>query len=149
MRKFLTLFGAFKCAIPPLLLRIDMSDRSRLVDMKVSVLAVLIAVPLVSLAACSTDSPPTSHEQVDRADQQSAELTAEQRANNKKRKMTCGSMPPIQDRSKLKANLVKNGVITPEMSQEEADEKVAEFIRKKQQAFKHCPKTKSEGSPSL
>lgn len=70
-------------------------------------------------------------------------------ANDKKQIISCGSMPPIRDRSKLKSNLIKSGVITPEMSLEEADEKVAEFIRNKQQAFKDCNKFKPEGIKPL
>lgn len=49
-------------------------------------------------------------------------------------------------RTGLKLNLINKGVITPAMSQEEADALVAEFMRKKLQAFKNCNKLKPEGS---
>jgi len=49
-------------------------------------------------------------------------------------------MPPIKDRSKLKQNLQERGLIKEEMSLDEADRIVAEYISKRQQAFEHCPK---------
>ncbi|CAM3452291.1 hypothetical protein SHVI106290_15095 [Shewanella violacea] len=70
-------------------------------------------------------------------------------ANEKKRIISCGAMPPIKDRSKLKLSLINTGIITSEMSPEEADEKVAEFIRKKQQGFNNCHKFKPEGTKPL
>lgn len=52
----------------------------------------------------------------------------------------CGSTPPLQDRTKLTQNLLKNGVITADMTPEEADAKVAEYIRTRQKAFELCGK---------
>ncbi|NMH66213.1 hypothetical protein [Shewanella salipaludis] len=51
---------------------------------------------------------------------------------------SCGAMPPIRDTSKLKQNLIKKGVITEDMSEAEADAKVAEYIRQRQKAFESC-----------
>ncbi|MCE9687893.1 hypothetical protein LZP73_17065 [Shewanella sp. AS16] len=51
---------------------------------------------------------------------------------------SCGAMPPIRDTSKLKQNLIKKGVITKDMSEAEADAKVAEYIRQRQKAFESC-----------
>lgn len=105
---------------------------------------------LAILASCSSipeESDKTQVQQnIESSDTISPDADAVELANEKKRIITCGAMPPIQDRSKLKSNLIKNGVITPEMSQEQADEKVAEFIRKKQQAFKNCSKFRPEGN---
>ena len=105
---------------------------------------------LAILASCSSipeESDKTQVQQnIESSDTISPDADAVELANEKKRIITCGAMPPIQDRSKLKSNLIKNGVITPEMSQEQADEKVAEFIRKKQQAFKNCSKFGPEGN---
>lgn len=60
--------------------------------------------------------------------------------NNQKQISPCGSMPPIKDRSKLKQSLLERGLIKEEMSLDEADRIVAEYISKRQQAFEHCPK---------
>lgn len=107
-----------------------------------SLITWLSVIPLLALASCSSDTeiktPSHTVQSVVPVNQANVELNAVEASLHNKRKIVCGSTPPIQDRSKLKANLVKNGVITPEMSQVEADEKVAEFIRKKQQAFEHC-----------
>lgn len=54
----------------------------------------------------------------------------------------CGpsGMPPIRDRSKLIDNLRAKGVITDGMDQVQIDKTVADYITKRQQAFKKCPK---------
>ncbi|ABV39035.1 hypothetical protein Ssed_4433 [Shewanella sediminis HAW-EB3] len=61
-------------------------------------------------------------------------------ANNLKQISPCGAMPPIKDRSKLKQSLLERGLIKEEMSLDEADRIVAEYINKRQQAFEDCPK---------
>ena len=106
---------------------------------------------LAILASCSSIPEKSAKTQVQQNIEPSDTISPDalELANEKKRIITCGAMPPIQDRSKLKSNLIKNGVITPEMSQEQADEKVAEFIRKKQQAFKNCSKFRPEGNKPL
>ena len=108
---------------------------------------------LIILASCSSVSEPAGKTQgqknIESSDTIGPDTDSVELTNEKKRIITCGSMPPIQDRSKLKSNLIQNGVITPEMSPEEADEKVAEFIRKKHQAFKNCSKFRPEGSKPL
>ena len=106
---------------------------------------------LAILASCSSIPEESDKTQVQQNIEPSDTISPDalELANEKKRIITCGAMPPIQDRSKLKSNLIKNGVITPEMSQEQADEKVAEFIRKKQQAFKNCSKFRPEGNKPL
>ena len=106
---------------------------------------------LAILASCSSIPEESDKNQVQQNIESSDTISpdAVELVNEKKWIITCGAMPPIQDRSKLKSNLIKNGVITPEMSQEQADEEVAEFIRKKQQAFKNCSKFRPEGNKTL
>ena len=108
---------------------------------------------LAILASCSSISQESDKTQVQQNIELSGTISPDADVvglvNEKKRIITCGAMPPIQDRSKLKSNLIKNGVITPDMSREQADEKVAEFIRKKQQAFKNCSKFRPEGNNQL
>jgi len=60
--------------------------------------------------------------------------------NNLKQISPCGAVPPIRDRSKLKQSLQERGLIKEQMSLDEADRVVAEYINKRQQAFEHCPK---------
>lgn len=52
----------------------------------------------------------------------------------------CHAMPPIQDTRKLELSLRKRGVITQEMSADEAKAKVIEYINKRQKAFDACRK---------
>lgn len=54
--------------------------------------------------------------------------------------LPCHAMPPIRDTTKLKQNLIKNGYITADMTPEQADAKVAEYIQMRQEAFKRCGK---------
>ncbi|WP_299795735.1 hypothetical protein [uncultured Shewanella sp.] len=60
--------------------------------------------------------------------------------NNLKQISTCGSMPPIKDRTKLKQSLLERGLLKEEMSLDETNRIVAEYINKRQQAFGSCPK---------
>ncbi|WP_394132583.1 hypothetical protein [Shewanella maritima] len=53
--------------------------------------------------------------------------------------ITCGSMPPIKDKTKLIESLTNQGIVTVDMSQEQIDETVAAYIDKRQQAYtKKC-----------
>lgn len=47
-------------------------------------------------------------------------------------KKTIKKSPPIQDKSKIKAMLFKSGIITTEMTLEQANKVVDDFIRAKQ-----------------
>lgn len=85
----------------------------------------LVVTGLITLFACSHD-----------AHEQSIQASYPQDATH----IRCGSTPPLMDRTKLKQNLLKNGVITAEMTPEEADAKVAEYIRTRQKAFELCGK---------
>lgn len=58
----------------------------------------------------------------------------------KPRPVTCGSMPQIQDKSKLKASLLERGVINDKMTAAEADAKVDDYIRQRQKVFEKCLK---------
>lgn len=52
----------------------------------------------------------------------------------------CNAMPPMRDTSKLEQSLRKRGIITPEMSADEAKAKVTEYINMRQKAFDACRK---------
>lgn len=53
-------------------------------------------------------------------------------------KHTINKSPPVQDKSKIKAMLLKSGKITPEMTDEQADKVVNDFIRAKQTPKNTC-----------
>ncbi len=48
--------------------------------------------------------------------------------------------PPIKDKNKIKTMLLKGGKITADMSELQADKVVRDYIKKKQDTFKHCKK---------
>lgn len=52
----------------------------------------------------------------------------------------CGSGAAHVDRDKIYQSLVKQGVITEQMSKEQAEQKVMEYIKKRQQAYSKCLK---------
>ena len=52
----------------------------------------------------------------------------------------CGSGAPRVDRDKIQQKLLADGVITPQMSDTEAQQKVSEYIKQRQQAYKKCLK---------
>ena len=54
--------------------------------------------------------------------------------------VNCGGTPPLLDRTKLKQNLLKSGVITPEMTDEEADGQVSQYIAKRNKTYAKCGK---------
>lgn len=52
----------------------------------------------------------------------------------------CGSGAPRVDRDKIHQRLVADGVITPEMSDAQAEQQVSDYIKQRQQAYKKCLK---------
>jgi len=48
--------------------------------------------------------------------------------------------PPLKDKSKLKNMLVNSGKITAEMSVQQINQVIRNYINKKQKAFKRCKK---------
>ncbi|WP_417762428.1 hypothetical protein [Shewanella sp.] len=52
----------------------------------------------------------------------------------------CGSGAAHVDREKIYQSLVKQGVITEQMSKEQAEQKLMEYIKKRQQAYSKCLK---------
>jgi hypothetical protein len=52
----------------------------------------------------------------------------------------CGSAPIIKDKNKIEQSLRSKGTITPEMSQQESDALVKEFIQKKNAQYQRCIK---------
>ncbi|RTR37314.1 hypothetical protein EKG38_19105 [Shewanella canadensis] len=99
-----------------------------------SLFASIISVALVSgmLTACASGPDDRSSSAND--------ALSDAPVNNQKQISPCGAMPPIKDRSKLKQSLLERGLIKEEMSLDETDRVVAEYISKRQQAFEHCPK---------
>jgi len=67
---------------------------------------------------------------------------APQKKVNSKPKLPCvkGTSPLIKDTTKLKHMLLASGKITAEMTAQQADKIVKDYIKKKQDAFKHCKK---------
>ncbi len=57
-------------------------------------------------------------------------------------KKTClkGTSPQVQDKARLKQMLIRSGKITTQMSSTEANKIINDYIKKKQDAFKHCQK---------
>lgn len=100
-----------------------------------------IALSLLTLVACSHQpagepiSQPTlasapTHEPISGIDSPTP----------KKIKLVCSVPPAPKDTHKLKQNLKDKGVISADMSDEQADAKVAEYLYQRQQAFKNCNK---------
>jgi hypothetical protein len=58
----------------------------------------------------------------------------------KKITLVCSAPPPLKDTTKLKQNLLEKGYINAQMTEQEADAKVDEYIYQRQQAFKNCNK---------
>ena len=52
----------------------------------------------------------------------------------------CGSGAPHLDREKIKQLLLEQGVLTPEMTQEQQQQILSDYIRKRQQAYSKCKK---------
>ncbi|MCH1919655.1 hypothetical protein L9G15_09440 [Shewanella sp. A3A] len=52
----------------------------------------------------------------------------------------CGNGAAHVDREKIYQSLVKQGVITEQMSKEAAEQQVMEYIKKRQQAYSKCLK---------
>jgi hypothetical protein len=90
--------------------------------------SLLLAPLLVALGACNGTEP------IDET------LVAPVPAPAVKPAIECSAMPPLKDKSKLKQLLLKRGLITQEMSQEQQDAEVAAYIRKRQRAFETCRK---------
>lgn len=101
--------------------------------------SVAIALSLLTLAACSHQptGEPTSQLTSAPTHEQVSDIGS---PTPKKIKLVCSVPPPPKDTHKLKQNLKDTGVITADMSAEQADAKVAEYLYQRQQAFKNCNK---------
>ncbi|RTR27703.1 hypothetical protein [Shewanella atlantica] len=91
----------------------------------------------VALLSCTLTACSTGPGEVNSA---TNDTLSEPPVNTLKQISPCGAVPPIKDRSKLKQSLQERGLIKEDMSLDEADRVVAEYINKRQQAFEHCPK---------
>ncbi len=61
-------------------------------------------------------------------------------------KLHCYMPPPIQDIHKLEPLLIKQGLISENMTFEEKDKALRDYIRRKNQAFNLCKKGKGKGN---
>ena len=72
------------------------------------------------------------------------EPSVEQPADSKKQppKLTinCSAPAQVQDKKKMEERLVKNGTITSEMSAEEREKIVSDYIKRKTKLYKDCIK---------
>jgi hypothetical protein len=102
-------------------------------------LIALLALPLLFTFGCSHQPQSEPTPEVQFALEPVVEALAEP-SSTKKIKLVCSVPPAPKDTQKLKQNLKDSGVITADMSDEQADAKVAEYIYQRQQAFKNCNK---------
>jgi len=62
---------------------------------------------------------------------------------NKAIQANCGTVPPIQDIHKLEPILIKQGLITENMTLEEKEQALRDYINRKNQTFNLCKKGKN------
>lgn len=93
-------------------------------------------ISLLFVLGCNTPSS-----QADNTQPELSQISAQN--ETKSPEVKCGAMPPIQNKQKLVALLTERGKITPDMTQEQVEEVVAEYIRNKQKKFTDCPQPKS------
>ncbi|MGB1263210.1 MAG: hypothetical protein ACPG52_09890 [Cognaticolwellia sp.] len=99
----------------------------------------VIATIIISLmlVACQNESPTNiidNHKNQKAIQQPSSKLDC---TNS-----TLKKSPPIKDKSKIEAMLLKYGKITTEMTSEEKSAAVNAYIQKKSAAFQNCKKKK-------
>ena len=56
--------------------------------------------------------------------------------------LNCSAPPPIENIWKLEPMLVEQGLIKPEMSKQDKETVIREYIRKKNAKYQHCRKGK-------
>lgn len=95
--------------------------------MKVSLLFIIF-LSFVFVSACNSRSQ--------EIEQQS--IVTDSHSDVPRKPVLCGSMPPLQNTTKLKASLKERGLITEQMTEAEADKIVIEYIRQRQKAFQEC-----------
>ncbi|PSS72378.1 hypothetical protein AYI88_13300 [Shewanella algae] len=54
--------------------------------------------------------------------------------------LPCGSGAPVVNRAKIKASLIERNIITQQMSEQEVEAKVFEYIQQRNQKFEKCIK---------
>ncbi|WP_234593965.1 hypothetical protein [Shewanella chilikensis] len=54
--------------------------------------------------------------------------------------LPCGNGAPVVNRAKIKTSLIERNIITPQMSEQEAEAKVSEYIQQRNQKFEQCIK---------
>jgi len=91
----------------------------------------LLTVVWISLSGCQKSSPVTDNA-----------IAMNKQPIHMRPKLPClsGTTPYIKDTTKLKKMLLASGKITVEMSVEQVNKIVKNYIKKKQDAFKRCKK---------
>jgi hypothetical protein len=108
--------------------------------MKMKFLTSAVALPfLIALLGCSHQPLSESKPEIQLVLEPAVEVLVDS-SNTKKIKLVCSVPPAPKDTKKLQQNLKDSGVITADMSDEQAQDKVAEYIYQRQQAFKNCNK---------
>jgi hypothetical protein len=103
--------------------------------MKINIAQISLSMSLLMLVACTSNE---NQEQNQNAGE--PEVTGTKQVKSDPR--LCGSAPAIQDKGKIEQSLRKKGTITPEMSQQQSDALVKEFIQKKNAQYQRCIKGK-------
>ncbi|QSX33574.1 hypothetical protein JYB87_17995 [Shewanella avicenniae] len=86
---------------------------------------------LLSLSACQAEAPP----QADAPPAAPAQISSPVSPL-----LPCGSGAPRVDRAQIYARLKADGVITEQMSDADAEQRVTDYIQQRQQAYKRCVK---------
>jgi len=71
---------------------------------------------------------------------ETTDLTNKGKYENLPKPCAVTKSPPIKDKSKIRALLIKQGKIHADMSEEKIQQLVREYITKKNQAYKQCKK---------
>jgi len=93
-----------------------------------SIFGLPVALMLMGASACQSSTPQAENPTPPVTPAAPAPLTP------------CGSGAPHLDRDKIKQLLLEQGVLTPEMTQEQQQQILSDYIRKRQQAYSKCKK---------
>jgi bacillopeptidase F (M6 metalloprotease family) len=103
----------------------------------------LLVIASITLLGCqreeapTTTTPPATLSANDAANTEGSHTS--KAALAKKLTLPCkGTMPPIRDKSKLKKMLIDSGKITSDMTDDEANQIVSNYIKKKRAALDKC-----------
>ncbi|XQW85218.1 hypothetical protein ACOYR1_00385 [Thalassotalea piscium] len=101
---------------------------------------ILIGFLMILLLTACQDKPTIADSAIAQTDATQEKGTLKPETTNVAciNKNTLKKSPPVLDKSKIKAMLLKSGKITAEMTAEQADKIVNDFIRAKQKPRKNC-----------